>query len=192
MECTPIITIYVRLPWMILFSQFYIYIPIILPQIVLTIISFIPLLICSFTEPGILPPNLVPREECPIPQSMTKQVSQEGLMVEYKYCITCKIYRDPRSSHVLPTFLIQCSDCDNCVENFDHHCPFTGNCIGIRNYRSFVLFLTFFCIQSTYTIFSAIGLLVIMIVQMVAVAPELWWPIYCGVSMYDPFLMILG
>ena len=36
-----------------------------------------------------------------------------------------------------------CSICQVCVKHHDHHCPWTGKCIGERNLTPFYIFLCF-------------------------------------------------
>ncbi|KAF3771840.1 S-acyltransferase 18 protein [Nymphaea thermarum] len=36
-----------------------------------------------------------------------------------------------------------CRSCDRCVDGFDHHCRWLNNCIGKRNYTTFILLMVF-------------------------------------------------
>jgi palmitoyltransferase ZDHHC9/14/18 len=42
-------------------------------------------------------------------------------------CIHCEVYRLPSASH--------CYDCDLCISDLDHHCPWTGKCIGRKTLK---------------------------------------------------------
>jgi len=74
----------------------------------------------------------------------TKQIVVKDKSITVKLCSTCNVYRAPRSVH--------CSTCDNCVMRFDHHCPYVGNCIGLRNYKFFLYFLFGVLISCLYAL----------------------------------------
>lgn len=82
---------------------------------------------CATVEPGIIPRN--PQHAL---ASLPIGATTNGPF-GWKFCTTCNIYRPPRSKH--------CKICQNCVMQFDHHCPFTSNCIGVRNYKYFLRFV---------------------------------------------------
>ncbi|GFY84636.1 DHHC-type zinc finger family protein [Actinidia rufa] len=114
---------------------------------ILTILDITFLFLTSSRDPGIVPRNTRPPEadeagdvttpsmewingrtpHLKLPR--TKDVIVNGYTVKVKYCDTCLIYRPPRVSH--------CSICNNCVQRFDHHCPWVGQCIGITTYENF-------------------------------------------------------
>ncbi|KAI7736902.1 hypothetical protein M8C21_032333 [Ambrosia artemisiifolia] len=119
---------------------------------ILTCLDILFLFLASSRDPGIVPRNTKPPESdeafdmntpsmewindrtphLRLPK--TKEVIVNGHPVNVKYCDTCMLYRPPRASH--------CSICNNCVQKFDHHCPWVGQCIGLRNYRFFYMFIS--------------------------------------------------
>jgi len=108
----------------------------------------------ALTDPGI-----VPRQHPPPGHSdwswpeVYKDVVLDGVPTQLKFCDTCYFYRPPRTIH--------CSVCNNCVSDFDHHCPWIGNCVGRRNYTDFVVFTTLSVIDIILVVFGNVALLVL-------------------------------
>jgi hypothetical protein len=51
----------------------------------------------------------------------------------YRWCAPCGYAKPPHAHH--------CRRCDSCVVSLDHHCTFTGCCIGASNMPHFMRFL---------------------------------------------------
>ncbi|KAL8489169.1 hypothetical protein ACS0TY_025169 [Phlomoides rotata] len=118
--------------------------------LVLTFLDLFLLFMTAASDPGIVPRNSRPIDadgadsvvsldwtqygtpSFKLPR--TRDVFVNGHTIRVKYCDTCMLYRPPRASH--------CSICNNCVQRFDHHCPWVGQCIGVRNYRTFYMFVS--------------------------------------------------
>ncbi|RZB47618.1 probable protein S-acyltransferase 1 [Glycine soja] len=144
--------------------------PVLIGAVILTVLDFIFLFMTSGRDPGIIPRNAHPPEldepldintpsmewvnnrapNLKLPR--VKDVLVNGHTVKVKFCDTCLLYRPPRASH--------CSICNNCVQKFDHHCPWVGQCIGSRNYPFFILFISSSTLLCIYVFsFSWVNLL---------------------------------
>ena len=122
--------------------------------LVLMIIFFIPIIIFLFlggcTDPGILERN---NEYAYYDnRKSVLKLNIQGHMINLNYCYTCFHFRPPRTSH--------CAECDNCVQNFDHHCLWMGTCVGKRNYRYFYFVIFFTTICSLIQFFCSIGYMI--------------------------------
>ncbi|CAE7576091.1 ZDHHC11 [Symbiodinium natans] len=66
------------------------------------------------------------------PMDLNVSRAEEGLQPEHDamaYCKNCRVNVQLDSKH--------CWDCNKCVSNYDHHCPWLNTCIGTRNYFYF-------------------------------------------------------
>ena len=66
--------------------------------------------------------------------------------LKLKTCLHCLQQKIPKTHH--------CKICDKCILNMDHHCTFLNNCIGLKNYKPFVLLLIYSFIIINIIIFK--------------------------------------
>ena len=78
-------------------------------------------------DPGII--SAISKEE-----KIAISLARKNELNTRTFCVTCQIRKPLRSKH--------CKICDVCISRFDHHCPWTMNCIGSGNHIFFIKYLT--------------------------------------------------
>lgn len=66
-----------------------------------------------------------------------------------KWCRKCNAFKPPRCHH--------CKTCGFCVLRMDHHCPWTNNCVGWRNFPHFLRFLGYCAVTCTWLFCLLVG-----------------------------------
>ena len=113
-----------------------IYILIILSTTSSFLISLYCQIICFITEPGIIPRKYSSYKSNDYNEKIIySKITKKPIIRIQKNCAICSIRRPKKCQH--------CFFCDNCVEEFDHHCKYVANCIGKRNKKFFYLFISF-------------------------------------------------
>lgn len=73
--------------------------------------------------------------------SVKGKVLPVEMQPDFKFCSSCECIVPPRSWH--------CDICNTCILKRDHHCLFSGCCVGLYNYRYFFMFILYLFIALT-------------------------------------------
>lgn len=92
-------------------------------------------------DPGVVSANREDRM-----RTIIELAERDGGFDPRTFCNTCLIKRPLRSKH--------CSVCDRCVAKFDHHCPWVGNCVGLKNHKYFMGYLFTLCGMASFVVYG--------------------------------------
>ncbi|KAG8390602.1 hypothetical protein BUALT_Bualt01G0100600 [Buddleja alternifolia] len=113
----------------------------VLNSLIFTLLIFLFLFsfsVCVLTDPGEVPASYVPDVEQN--QSPDQEFHKRG--VYPSRCDKCSAHKPPRAHH--------CRVCRTCVLRMDHHCVWINNCVGHRNYKSFLVLVFYATVASFY------------------------------------------
>ena len=91
---------------------------------------------------------------CSDPGIVYREAGQEETGADVHSCRRCDVVRPHEARH--------CYECQVCVDDLDHHCPWTGKCIGKRTLFAFHAFLI--CL-SVHILFVVVGAIVVFAVK---------------------------
>lgn len=131
--------------------------------VLLQLAALVLLISTAFTDPGIMPRSKEYTEHYDPHSKSYRQkppnryydLHLRGHPFKLKWCTTCNIYRPPRCTH--------CAVCENCIERFDHHCPWIGNCVGKRNYWLFYSFVSTTGLLNVYVLATSMAQMGVLI-----------------------------
>ena len=91
---------------------------------------------------------------CSDPGVVYREAGQEETGGDVHSCRRCDVVRPHEARH--------CYECQVCIDDLDHHCPWTGKCIGKRTLFFFHAFLI--CL-SVHILFVVVGAIVVFAVK---------------------------
>jgi len=100
------------------------------------------------TEPGRVPPGWQPSDDVEEAGAEDDKARSADPKQGRRFCRKCSAWKPDRTHH--------CSVCGRCVLKMDHHCVWVANCVGVYNYKFFLLFLLYTFLA---TVFDALVLL---------------------------------
>ena len=145
--------LFMALHLLIFFITFFIFLPYFnntafsISYIIISSIVFCLYTILSFSNPGKLINNKYLN---------LLDIVEKGEEVD-NFCPYCLVKKSFRSVH--------CLICQYCVDEFDHHCFWVGNCIGRKNYTLFFIFLVYILLN---TLFNVIVIIYYLTTEMIS------------------------
>ncbi|NXJ46347.1 ZDH13 Palmitoyltransferase, partial [Spizaetus tyrannus] len=88
-------------------------------------------------------------------------LAEAGCLDFRTFCTSCLVRKPLRSMH--------CLACDSCVARYDHHSVWIGQCIGIGNHCSYLLFLSFLTMTGVWLLYGTL----------------LYWSSHCATSYHQ-------